>query len=347
MTKAPTHTTQKTIPQRRHRRIITALLLLFIFTNIGYLGYAHHQLQISTQHQQVNWQILLQQSQQSLDKATQKINTLQEAMETQQKNLQEQIDNLQKQVHACINDSTHAEQAWLIQKAIYYLQMAQISNRWDKDHQAAARWLNESLSLLKSHPTNDSTPIQQKIAALQTNLSAMPNQNTALILDKISNLQKALDGLFGDIVDNAQLKPAKSDCDMTSKQSNNTSWQEYKNNVSCLFQKIIIIHRPYDKNMDMLSPLYQRTMQEKIALELAQVQWAFLQNNAHLYQRNLQQIRKDVLEKFNPENAHIQTVLDSIESLQAVSFNSIQINVAPLITELQKILDHIEPASQG
>ena len=347
MTKTPTQVTKKPTTKKSPIGLYTSLLLILTFTNIGYLGYAHHQVQIQAQHERAAWQDILQQTQQNLDKSTQKINALQNSLETQQKNLQQQIDTLQQQVHAFINDTTNAEQAWVVQKAIYYLQMAQISNRWDNDRQAAIRWLNESSTLLKNHQTASFDSALQKIAVIQTKLSTIPNQNTETILDQIATLQNSLDNLFADTADNSQIKPEKANCEIFSKKSNKSTWQEYKNNVSCIFQKFIVIHRPNDKDMELLSPLYQRTMQEKILLELAQVQWAFLQNNSRLYKQGLQQIRKDIVEKFNTNNPHVQTVLDGITQLQTVSLNSMQINFAPLISELQQMIDQKEQLSGG
>lgn len=324
--------------------LFTVLLILITIINISYLGFVSQQLQKHEQQQLENWQGIMQQAHHQFDTAAQKIDTLQNTLGSQQKSMQQEIDSLQQQLHAFINDTTHAEQAWVIQKAIYYLQMAQISNRWDNDPQAAARWLSETSLLLKSRHTEVFDTILQKIEAMQSKLSATPSQNTGAVLQKIADLQSMMDTLYAETTDTAILKPETSSCDASSKKYLDSAWQEYKNNVYCLFQKFIIIHRPNDKDMELLSPIYQRTMHEKISLEIAQVQWAFLQNNPRLYKQTLQQIRKDIAQKFNENNPHTQKILDVIQQLQSVSRDSMQINFSPLINELQQMIDNKDPS---
>ncbi len=91
-----------------------------------------------------------------------------------QTNLQNKIQQMNKDLQAALREHFDQKQDWLLLKARYYLELAQINAHWSDDQQVTIALLQQADALLRTIPDQQLFTVRQAIAQEITQLQVLP-----------------------------------------------------------------------------------------------------------------------------------------------------------------------------
>ncbi len=200
---------------------------------------------------------------------------------------------------------------WLLLKARYYLELAQINTHWSKDPETSIALLQQADTLLAAIADQQLFSVRQTIAKDIAQLQALPKIDIAGLLSQLDAIQT--------LIANLPLKLPFNSPSINAEEKNTTStWQErLKQNMHSL-KKLVVIRRHEENFKPLLSPTYHALLCESIQLNLQQAQWAILQNNPAIYQLSLSQALKEIKQTFDENAQETQSLVKQIQVLQQV-----------------------------
>lgn len=341
-----TVSTENTIPAPviphatpKSKSYFRVLLLIFLILGLGgstYIllkFYQNAQYEISILHTQLNTfkQQLLETQQQSHRNLI------------LQQHLQKHVSNVNQALQAALQQNLYKTNDWLLLKARYYLELAQINRQWSHDVSTTIALLQQADALLAQAHLQPMNAIRENISKEINLLQKQPHLN-------LSQLLQIIDGLHDQSLA-LVLKPVvpepKSNDSLTKPLP--TAWHQRLKQSAHLLEKLVII-RHHDETISPLpSPAYEMMLRENIRLNLQEVQWALLQNNEAVYQTMLQQIIKNI-HRYFAINPNCEKMLQQLKSLQQVRFaqqSDIPIQSLTLLNALIDNQDHQNGMQQG
>ena len=336
-TSAPS-THEKTKPQRR-----LSAQALFTITTITLLGTSTYVL-VTNQASQHNQQAQNQQLQTVLDTLTQEhqqfshnLQTSNELLQSKQAALQQQFNALSKRVETTPNNEATQTQSWLLKKAQYYLEVAQMDSQWSHDPATTLVLLQAADTLLQSISDERVINIKNTLTKEITKLQANPTANFSELFSKLDHAQEAILKLH--------LRPMLA---KTPKESAvPLSWHEQLQASLKLLEKLVVI-RHYDQEKESkFSPLNQMLLREQLSMDLQKAQWAVLQRNQAIYQQSLTQTNNRLQPYLALKEEGIQQdsqlklneFLNQIRHLQQINLSSPKIDLSQSLTELNEIIN--------
>jgi uroporphyrin-3 C-methyltransferase len=286
--------------------IALATIALLLAAYATYMTHHSHQLRT----QQTNAAIDSLKKQQSADNES--INTLEETVSQSQTSLQGQVQELDKKLQTAVQQSPYQKQDWLLLKARYYLELAQINAHWSNEQQATIALLQQADALLATDSDHQLFPVRQAIAQEISQLQALPKLDLPGLLSQLDAAQNALANL-------SLKQPLNKSAGNNATETSNTDsspWQERLKNSMGVLQKLVII-RHNDKDIQpLLSPLHQMLLRDSIQLNLQEAQWALMQNSPKVYQLALARALQEIKRSFDENSAATQTLIKQLQSLQ-------------------------------
>lgn len=272
------------------------------------------------------------------------INQLKEGR-TQEHLFKEQIDNLKgkqnelnhallqlaQQVHTADLNKTNQEQKWILLKARYYLELAEINAHWSSENQSVITLLEAGDALLAQAHAPELFQIRQILANKIAALKNKPPIDSAGLLSQLDACQNNVTRLKIKSNEplhlNAGLSPLPS----------SSTWQGAFANTLSSLEKLVVIRRNDERVQPLLSPLFEAALKENLRLNLQEAQWAVLHENEEAYQLALKQAIGTIKRGFNQQEKETVTLLKQVMLLQKTNLTASapEINQAlPLLNQL-------------
>lgn len=232
--------------------------------------------------------------------------------------IQNKLDNLSKQLHQTRNQKADPSEEWLLLKARYYLELAQINTHWSKNFDATMTLLQQADQVLARFNDPKVFKIRQVLAKDIALLQALPQLDRAGILSQLDALQENIHDL------SITLPANKKQPIINSEQS---SWRMRMQESLDLLDKMVVIRRHDQEIKPLLSPELEALLKETLKLNLQEAQWAVLYSNSAVYQLALKQVIQNIKDNFNVSTENTASLLKKLHQLQ-------QYNLTPTTPEL-------------
>lgn len=299
----------------------------------------------SRQNSQVNRQ--LDKLEQNEDKTQAQLEAKSNMLEETRSTLQKQFGELNKQLQAAMSERFYQNQNWLLLKARYYLELAQINAHWNNSFDATISLLQQSDQLLLQLNDPKIFEIRQAIAKDIAELKATPKMDIAGTLSQLDAAQNSLVDLS--IASTlSDMKPASPAAETPSNPEKKPSvWRLRWQGSMDVLSKLVVIRRNDEQIKPLISPALEAILKENIRLDLQQAQWAVLNNNTEVYQLVLNQAIKTLKKNFNENATNTAALIKKLNELQQIQLTQkrpdVGINSLPLLNQL---IDSKEPAAK-
>lgn len=229
----------------------------------------------------------------------------------------------------------HQKQDWLLLKARYYLEMAQINTHWSDNQQASIALLQEADAVLQDISEPQLLAVRQAIAREIAQLKALPVPDVAGLLSKLDAVRLMINQL--------PIRPILNKPETVSgKPAENTStapWKKRLQDSVKLLERLVVVQKQNENFQPLFSPAHQALLRESIRINLQQAQWAILQKNPEVYQRSLQQVLQAVKGIFDSNTTQAGEVIRELQNLQKVILTTEKPSGAQSLTLLNQFID--------
>ncbi len=325
----------------KHRCFISAVIIVIAVACSIYAIYTNLQFrQVTTQ--QIN--TLLSQintlKQQQNDNETQ-IDSTMKVVNASQEKLHNKINTLDRSLQNAVQQRLYQTKDWLLLKARYCLELAQINAHWSDNTDTTVAILQQADALLADVHDQRSFLVRQAISKEITLLQTMPKIDTAGLLSKLDAAQS--------VIANLELKPTIAAAEkITTPKATSSAWRERLKESVGLLEKLVVVRRHDEDILPLPSPAYESMLREGIRLNLQEAQWAALQNNEAIYQFSLAQALKNINRAFEPNTAVSDALVKQLQSLQQIHLiqqKPILEQSLPLLNQLIESKNTLVPAA--
>ena len=266
-----------------------------------------------------------------------KISTLQKTLhhviQTNQ-TLSEHFQQSAQQITSFINEHPYQSSDWIIQKARYYLELAQINTNW-MDSQSTTIVLLKQADMIVAHTHQPSlNPLRQAIAENIMTLENAPSVDTQAILRQLKTVH-------AEIIKLNQL--STQDLDTAANPSQANSWRDrLLNTLKHLKNLIVVHHYAHDALQAQLMPNATALVLESVRLNLEQAQIALLNHQQTLYTLTLTTILQNIQHYDDPTNPKTLHIVEALQKLIALPINP----KAPVLIDLLTLFDSLTQPSK-
>lgn len=309
--------------------LITALIAIAIAL---YTLQSNQQMQDTLSEDNKNLATEIKQLKEIQSQTQSQIDTKQEQLQKLTSKLNSKIANVTQQVETTLNQSNFQKEDWLLLKARYYIELAQVNAHWSTDYHSAIALLLQADEVLEQLHENKVYGIRQTIAKEVAQLKAIPVVDTVGILSKLDAAQNSINSLTT-LSAGAEMEQSNN----TSTDASTSGWKGKVQNSLNLLQKLVVVRRSNEEVKPLMSPLYEALIKESIRLNLQQAQWAVLTNNVAVYKLTIEQAVKNIERTFNTSSAKVTALLSQLKALQQIQFNQQQPEIGlalPLINQM-------------
>lgn len=247
-----------------------------------------------------------------------------------QNTVQEKIDSFIKQIQSTPHENTYTSDDWLLLKARYYIELAQINAHWAFEPNSSIGLLSQADTLLKQLNDNKVFDVRQAIAKDIVLLKELPVVDQVGLLSQLDAISTGLDAL--------NLQSSAIEAPATSTETKSTSsWRSHLQNSVNLLEKLVVIRKNDEDIKPLMSTLYESLLKESIRINLQEAQWAVLNKNQIAYNLSLQHAEKTLKRVFNPSLKSTTAILDQLHTMQQIKVTQSipEIGSAlPLLTQL-------------
>lgn len=320
--------TKKTDPACKKRKLIPMLSPIIA---CGAILAALYNYQTSTEMQQR----LLKKNQEF----AQELKQLQAQQEAQQDSITQQLTQLNQKTQQALRDNTSQSQDWLLLKARYYLELAQINAHWSRDPQSTIELLQQSDILLMQMHDPNLFNIRQVIAQELTQLKERQPQDLVGLLSQLDAVHTGITQLS---IPTPNFVDLKKNNETGTTIKNGSTWKEQlHNSLNMLSQLVVVRHHDEDIN-PFLTPFYEALVKESIALNIQEAQWAAINQDAAIYQWALQQITQNIKAHFSSQASNTLLLLKQVEQLKQYPFDTKKITVGGALPLINQLIEHHE-----
>lgn len=313
---------------------LTILIALIALISTGYSYYInqHTRGYIEQENKQLLSQIhQLKQQQHNL---TQEFNDKTTTLNQANQELDEKVKLFSNEVKI-VNQRGNQNQDWLLLKARYYLELAQINAYWSHSYDPSTQaLLQQADNILAQMNSAELFKVRQIIAQELLQLKSQNHLDLAGLLSQLDALQNNVAQLRTSILLNDSPK-----VNQESSLSNSTSWKKYFHRSLDVLSTLVVVRRNDEEIKPLLSPVYEALIKESIRLNLQEAQWALLNHNASAYQLALKQASATLKRGFNDRLANIATLIKQITELQKINMTEEKIEVGKALPLINKIIE--------
>lgn len=306
---------QKTVknqPESKHNGLsqFLAMSLAFIalFTAL-YTLWLNHDLrgQLDQQRQGIDKQLNRVQQQQGTLKENMSLAAQQ--IQSQSTEIKQQLTQFNQQLQNRLQEGQYSKRDWLLLKARYYLELAQVHAHWNSEIPTTIGLLQQTDQLLSRVNEQAVFNIRQSLAKELNALQKYKSTDYAGLLSKLD----AASDLVGQLPLAITSTIDRENENKASQKANH--WrQKLKDSVSVL-EKMVVIRRNDQDIKPLLSPLYVAVIRQSIILNLQEAQWAVLQNNDAVYHLTLQQALDSIQSNFDVDSPITGRVTQQLKQL--------------------------------
>ena len=322
--------------QRNHKTYAytTSLLIALVAISVSiYASYTSTRLQeVSKQTLQTLLSDMTELKQQQVNGIL-KINSTIDTINKTQEQFQEKLGTLDKNVQAALQQQMYQAKDWLLLKARYYLEMAQINANWSDNVQTTSALLQQADELMANFHDKPSLMVRQSIAKEIATLNNSPKLDLAGLLIKLDKAQAQV----AQLPLNPTLTPVDHEPSTPNSPKTAADWRDRLKDSVGLLEKVVVVRHHDEDILPLPSPAYESMLREGIRLNLQGAQWAALQNNEAIYQFSLAQALKNIKRSFEPQ---APITLDLVKQLQALQQITIVLK-KPSIEESLPLLNQL------
>lgn len=257
---------------------------------------------------------------------------IEKGIQSTQTQLQTKLETLNQEVQTTLNQTNFKKDDWLLLKARYYIQLAQINAHWSTDFNSAIALLVQADEVLKNLNENKVFDIRQNLAKEIAQLHAISTLDIAGVLSQLDAAQASVDGLSMQSATNATTEEKA-----TENATPVSGWRYHLQNSLNQLGKLVVIRRDNEEIKPLMSPLYEALLKENIRLNIQEAQWAVLNRNALVYEMVLKQAVANIKKTFNPSSQSTAALINQLNKLQEVHLTQEQPEIGaalPLINQL-------------
>ncbi|HHT9951744.1 TPA: uroporphyrinogen-III C-methyltransferase [Legionella pneumophila] len=275
-----------------------------------------------------------------------KQNTVQKLLDNNANHLQQiqsdltsKMDGLNKELQTAMKQKMYQNNDWLLLKARYYLELAQINVHWSDNFNTSVALLQQADELLKGMNIPKIFTIRQTIAKEIAQLKSISVVDITGILSQLDAAQAAINNLsIQSVVDQQEVlnhitKP---------EESGKTGWRNRLQDSVNFLEKLVVIRRHNENIQPLISPLYESAIKENIRLNLQEAQWAILNNNPAVYQFALNQAIANLKRVFNESSQNTDALIKQLSTLQNVKLTQEKPVVGQAIPLINQMIDNKE-----
>lgn len=318
-------------PLARRIPLLSSALALLALLVAFYAIYAAKQSQERNQQQTQTINRTIEEIKQQQSDTQNNLNTVKTTTHQSQTNMQNQMQAMHENLESALQQRLFQTQDWLLLKARYYLELAQINAHWSDDQGATISLLQQADALLRNIPDQQLFNIRQAIAQEIVQLQSLPKIDVAGLLSQLDAAENAIDNLpIKQPLDNSQLNQASN--------KENPGWrQKFKESIYVL-EKLVVVRRNDEDIQPLLSPLHQTLLRDSIRFNLQEAQWALLHNNSKIYQLALSQALKNIKRAFNENALATQTLIKQLQSLQQEKLETVRPTIDQSLILLNQLI---------
>lgn len=334
---------KNSVHKHRHTKIIAPLIAVLAIIMAAWSVYSINKLQKTLTDQQAELQTELEQIRQSRAESQTQVDTSIDQINQSNRGLQNKLDQLNKQLQIAMNQRLYQNQDWLLLKARYYLELAQINAHWSDNYTAAISLLEQADKLVQQLPSSKMYEVRQAIAKEIALLKATPRVDIAGVLSQLDAAQTSINDLTIQTTVEENKPESSSVVDQeTPHTANPSAWQTRLQDSVNLLEKMVIIRRDDEPVKPLMSPLYESLLRESIRLNLQEAQWAILNNNPVVYQLALKQAIMNLKRTFNTPSQKTTALLKQLNELQQIKIVEEKPVMELALPLLNKLIDNKE-----
>ncbi|MDX1838712.1 hypothetical protein DIZ81_12740 [Legionella taurinensis] len=247
----------------------------------------------------------------------QQLNQLQQQLKSAQTRLQERLTELNTHVNTAMAQRLYQKQDWVLLKARYYLELAQINAHWTDNQATTAALLQQADELLKTLSDQRIYEIRQAIAKEIADVKSSPTLDIAGLMSQLDAAQS----LVSKLPIKQSISSPSANTLPAAQQGTPSAWRERLRESLNLLEKLVVVRHQTDDIRPILSPLHQALLRESIRMNLQEAQWALLQNNEQVYQQSLAQALKDIHRTFEKKAPATQSLVNELHALKQTALN--------------------------
>ncbi len=313
------------------RKLALTLLSLIIIASIAYALYKNQQ-QLTNQIQKLTSEVITVKQQQTdaralFDSNFGKLGSIQEK-------LNDRLDGVSKNLSQALQEHWYQNNDWLLLKARYYLELAEINAHWSDNTQTTSALLQQADDLLANLHEPELYIVRQAIAKEMTQLQAIPTIDIVGLLAKLDAAQQLLTDLP---IKNPFTLTNASPSSVTATNKTPSAWRERVQNSIQLLEKLVLIRHHDEAVEPLLAPEYESVLRETCLLNLQEAQWAVIQRNHDVYKLSLTQAINTIKRTFDLQAKNTQTLLQQLNELQQTQLDSQK----PTTGESLLLLNHL------
>lgn len=336
--------TEKTKPKSnspvcKNKYLIFVLSCIIAFVALGIAAYTfflNKQLHDQLSEVQNNFSTHLQQLEQKQDQAQELINAKTNNAEELQKQLQTKFENLSKQLQNAMNQQFYQNQDWLLLKARYYLELAQINAHWSNGADSTIALLRQADQLLKQLNGPKILDIRQAVAKDIAQTQALPSVDIAGLLSQLDAAQSSINDLGVPLPVSEKVTSTEN---TTSPANNSPTWRTRLQNSMNVLEKLVVIRRHEQEIKPLISPAFEAILKEKLRLNLQEAQWAILNNEPFVYQLVLKQAIDSLKTNFNANTPNTAALIKKLTELQQTNITQKKPRIGSALPMLNELID--------
>lgn len=248
--------------------------------------------------------------------------------------LQKRMDKLNTHINAALQQRLYQKQDWVLLKARYYLELAQINAQWSDNQGTTAALLQEADHLLQGIPDQGLYQVRQAIAREIALIEALPRVDIAGIMSKLDAAQTIVSQLP---ISQSIKSPNVAQVANNDVQTTPSAWRTRLRESLNLLEKLVVVRHDTSDIKPILSPLHQALLRESIRMNLQEAQWAVLQNNPNVFEQSLNQALTDITRTFEKSAPPTQSLVKELQALQQITLNPSK----PVISESLPLLNQL------
>ncbi|KTD71417.1 uroporphyrinogen-III C-methyltransferase [Legionella tucsonensis] len=326
-------------PACKNKYLIFVLSCIVAFVALGVAAYTlflNKQLQAQLSNAQNNFSTHLQQLEQKQDQAQELINAKTNNAEEIQKQLQTKFESLSKQLQNAMNQKFYQNQDWLLLKARYYLELAQINAHWSNEMDSTITLLEQADKLLKQLNSPKILGIRQAIAKDIAQTQALPSVDVAGLLSQLDAAQSSINDLSIPLPISKNVTSAEN---TTPPANNLPTWRARLQNSMNVLEKLVVIRRHNQEIKPLISPAFEALLKEKLRLNLQEAQWAILNNEPFVFQLVLKQAIDSLKMNFNANAPNTAALIKKLTELQQTNITQKRPRMGSALSMLNELID--------
>lgn len=323
---------------------LTFLLAIIACVMAFYTVQLNKQIQNSFNRKQASLGAEIEQLKANQNQTRDQINSALDTTKQDQAKLKSAFDHFDKEFQGAMKQHQYQTQDWLLLKAKYYLELAQINAQWSTNPDVTIALLQEGDKLLQELNSTEIFAVRQSIAKDIAALKAVTTIDVAGLLIKLDAAQNSVSTLNVQSVIDKNDHAITPETDLQATQS--STWRSRLQGSLKVLEKLVIVRRNDEDVTPLMSPLYESILKESIRLNLQEAQWALLNNNPVVYQLALKQAIENLQRTFSGTAQDTSALVSQIQELQKVKLVQEKPAMGQALPLLNQIIES-KPASNN